>query len=167
MAQTSYRSWWQNCNSDKGLCVAGPSWLCLCPPPGGAPQGGGDVEHPLFTECSMDRGAWWATVHGVAKGSASMPLSKPLYHWWDRCHYSLNRWGSRGSPRSVSGPRSPRTEPKSGIRAPGFWSWMPCFLTEALCLSSLTSPCLSLLICKMGMTSVFPLPGQRSVGRIQ
>ena len=34
---------------------------------------GGDVEHPLFTECSMDRGAWWATVHGVAKGSASMP----------------------------------------------------------------------------------------------
>ena len=32
--------------------------------------GGGD-DNPLQCSClenSMDRGAWWATVHGVAKG---------------------------------------------------------------------------------------------------
>ena len=79
------------------------------------------------------------------------------------------RWGSRGSPRSVSGPRSPRAEPKSagldsGIWVPGFWSWLPYFLTQSLCLSSLTSPCLSLLICKMGMTSVSPAQDRGLLG---
>ena len=37
--------------------------------PGSRPPGGGN-DNPLQCSClenSMDRGAWWATVHGVAK----------------------------------------------------------------------------------------------------
>ena len=63
-------------NQSRGL----PWWLCskespasaedegLIPGLGGSPgEGNGNLLQYSYLENSMDRGAWWATVHGVAK----------------------------------------------------------------------------------------------------
>ena len=143
------------------LHITGPSWLCLCPSPGGTSWqrwGAPTVYWVLHGQRSLVGYSPWGrkrvSVYALIQTSLSLMRQVSLLSY---------RWGSQGSPRSVSGPRSPRAEPKSaglgsGIWVPGFWSWLPYFLTQSLCLSSLTSPCLSLLICKMGMTSVFPPP---------
>ena len=44
-------------------------------------EGNGHLLQYFFLEKSMDRGAWWATVHGVARvghDSAAKPLPPPL-----------------------------------------------------------------------------------------
>ena len=149
------------------LHITRPSWLCLCPSPGGASRerwGALTVYRVLHGQRSLVGYSPWGRkrvgIYALIQTSLSLMRQVSLFSY---------RWGSRGSPRSVSGPRSPRTEPKSaglgsGIWVPGFWSWLPYFLTQSLCLSSLTSPCLSLLICKMGMTSVSPAQDRGLLG---
>jgi len=51
--------------------------------PGSGRSPGGGYDNPLQDSClenPMDRGAWWATVHGVAKESST---TEATYH---TCH---------------------------------------------------------------------------------
>ena len=62
----------------------------------------------------MDRGAWWATVHGIARvrhdlatkqqtqydvGTRLSDLQTPVLNWLREVHHSMRRWGpsSRGA----------------------------------------------------------------------
>ena len=50
----------------------------VCWIPGLERSPGGGNDNPLqysFLENSMDRGAWWATVHGVAKSQTQLSLT--------------------------------------------------------------------------------------------
>ena len=50
---------------------------------GRSPEGGhGNPLQYSCLESPMDRGAWWATVHGVAKGQTQLKqLSTHVPHW--------------------------------------------------------------------------------------
>ena len=51
--------------------------------PGSGRSPGGGYDNPLQDSClenPMDRGAWWATVHGVAKESSTTEAT------YDTCH---------------------------------------------------------------------------------
>ena len=63
-------TWWLTCY--KSACNAGD--LDLIPGPGRSPGEG--IGYPLHYSClgnPMNRGTWWATVHGIAKSQT--PLS--------------------------------------------------------------------------------------------
>ena len=66
-------------NSKESACSAGD--LGSIPGLGRSPGEGND--NPLQYSCletSMDRGAWWATVHGVTKSRTRMRNFYFLYH---------------------------------------------------------------------------------------
>ena len=62
---------------------------------------GGGHGNPLQYSClenPMDRGAWWATVHGVAKSRTQRQLSAHAYdimHSWFPWLKVVGVWGSR------------------------------------------------------------------------
>ena len=56
----------------KNLLVMQETWVLM---PGSGRSPGGGHGNPLQYSClenPIDRGAWWATVHGVAKGQTSL-----------------------------------------------------------------------------------------------
>ena len=45
------------------------------PGPGRSPEGNGNPSQYSWLENPMDRGAWWATVHGVTKSWTQLSMS--------------------------------------------------------------------------------------------
>ena len=68
-----------NCSSSKrSSCNAGDTRDSGSIPGSGRSPGGGN-SNPLWYPCLenfMDRGAWWATVHGVAKSQMRLSMHK-------------------------------------------------------------------------------------------
>ena len=71
------------------MCQGFPKWLSgkesackagdtrLIPGSGRSPGGGnGNSLQYSYLESSMDRGAWWATVHGIAESDMNEQLSR-------------------------------------------------------------------------------------------
>ena len=66
-------------------------------PPG---EGNGDPLQYSWLENSMDRGAWWATVNGVAKSWKR--LNDEHTHTWEPCEYEARSLeGDYGSSYSL------------------------------------------------------------------
>ena len=71
--------WWLNCK--ESICNAGNSGdLCLIPGLGKSPgEGNGHLSQYSCLENPMDRGAWWAAAHGVAKTQTWLSMHGIVY----------------------------------------------------------------------------------------
>ena len=67
----------------KNLLVMQETWVLM---PGSGRSPGGGHGNPLQYSClenPIDRGAWWATVQGVAKGQTSLKqLTRALFFFF-------------------------------------------------------------------------------------
>jgi len=109
----------------ESACNAGDTGVaCSIPGLGRSPgEGNGNPLQASYLEDLMDRGAWWATVHGVTKRQTRQPLSTlaftPLYAWL--CSDPEHPHKARGrNPRSwVSGVSMEDWHPLK--EDPNFW----------------------------------------------
>ena len=75
---------------------------CLIPGLGRSPGGGnGNPLKYSYLENSMDRGAWWATVHGVAKSQTELSLHTHTHTHICLCNFGLYPYFWHRAPKTL------------------------------------------------------------------